>query len=556
MRLHVVATVVCVLVAAIPVTGQAPSGALYTIEVDGKAQSKILTRDGKSGHYVTVQFKIVRADTGKIATDVLDEFVVEEDGKRVDKLEIVRPQSGPLTTILAIDISGSMRTDDRIGQAKRAANVFLDRLNERVDTGLILFDHEMRLKERPAGDPGRIVAHREGLRQHINAAVPLGGTAWRDATAEAVQLLEGIKGRKAVLVMTDGVDLNSRQSLEEVINLARIAEVPVYTIGVGEPGKNEPVTTVLTLDRSGSMLDRASDNDKLRKIEALHQAGTRFVDLIRPGARTTVLPFSDKPERPEEFTDDKKKLKDKIEGLRARGDTALFDATYDALMTLKLDTEATQARGERTGKRAVVAMTDGKDNRSRRRAVDVIILARETNTPLYLLGLGRPQQIDERTMRQMVEDTKDLGSEYFYIDNQQKLVEIFEKLSIRLHDDGIDQASLEELANKTGGKFFLARDVSKLQQFYEEVADELQTTYRLTFPSRRPYLDGYNSRVEISVERGGRRISNVARGYNARRGVVLADMDRSVYLGMLAGIGVLLALPVLGRRLLKGTNGG
>jgi hypothetical protein len=149
-----------------------------------------------------------------------------------------------------------------------------------------------------------------------------------------VQMLRGVDGRKAVLLMTDGVDMNSRHTPAEVIAEARAAEVPVYTLGVGEPGKNEEVYTVLVLDQSGSMEEKANDTDQESKIEALRRAASRFVELMRPSARTTLLPFSDTVGTPEPFSRDKKALKERIGRLKAGGGTLLYDATYAGVETL------------------------------------------------------------------------------------------------------------------------------------------------------------------------------------------------------------------------------
>src|SRR5439155_10268692 len=127
----------------------------------------------------------------------------------------------------------------------------------------------------PLRDPkAEQTAHRAALRKLLKEqyANPRGGTAYLDAAYHSIEQVKGSRGRRAVVLMTDGVDLNSTHTLEEVINLAQSSEVPVYTIGVGEPGKNEQVTTVMVLDRSGSMRQPADDNDKISKIKALHQA--------------------------------------------------------------------------------------------------------------------------------------------------------------------------------------------------------------------------------------------------------------------------------------------
>ena len=177
--------------------------------------------------------------------------------------------------------------------ARTAALSFLDRLGPDAEIGLILFDDKIRTAEPPVrGDGKEKAAHRDKLRRLIRAAKPQGGTAYLDATVKATQLLRGSTGRKVAVVMTDGVDMNSTASLKTAIDGAVKDGVAVYTVGIGEKGKNDPVTTVLVLDRSGSMAQKADDSDKGNKIEALRVAASRFVDLMRPSARTTVLSFS------------------------------------------------------------------------------------------------------------------------------------------------------------------------------------------------------------------------------------------------------------------------
>src|SRR5262249_42261729 len=157
-------------------------------------------------------------------------------------------------------------------------------------------------QQKPSGDQKQI-------RSQVDAARPGGGTAYLDAAAKAIDMLQEVRGRKAVVLMTDGVDLNSRLKLRDVVERARSADVPVYSIGVGEPGKNIPVTSVLVLDRSGSMNQPADDRDEMSKIKALHRAASRFIDIMRPGSRTTLLPFNDEVSIPKPFSADRETLK-------------------------------------------------------------------------------------------------------------------------------------------------------------------------------------------------------------------------------------------------------
>jgi VWFA-related protein len=545
MRIRLTALTAALLLAALPALGQTPASP-YRIEKEGRAFQSTRDRDGKSVLYVTVQFKITR--DGKMAADVgRGEINVLEDGLPVTDLEIQLPTAhDTLTTVLAMDVSGSMAEAGKIDQAKQAARVFFDRLTDRVDCGLILFDHEILTNLRPVGDRSRFAFHREQLRNVVAAALPRGGTAYLDAAAEAIGMLKGARGRKAVLLMTDGMDLNSRRSLKQVIELAKAAEVPIYTVGVGEPGKREPVTTVLVLDQSGSMDQPASDLDNRSKMEALKRAASRFVDLMRPGARTTLLPFNDKIDTPGPFTANREQLKRRISKLRPDGGTLLFDATYDAIRTLDIE------RPE--GKRAVVVLTDGKEEAplySRHRVEEVIDAAKQANIPLHMLGLGRAGEIDEPVMQQMARET---GGSYYHARTEAKLFEIFENLSIKLHDDGIDEEGLRQLAEETGGKYYPARDISRLQEIYRELAHELQETYTVTFPSHRQTHDGTSRGIDISVVRDGVRVSEVARFNYNTHGLVVPALDHTLYLGLLAVLGGLLVLPACVRRFARPAN--
>jgi VWFA-related protein len=527
-----------VLLAATPVSAQDKPEVEYKVEIDSKTGSKVDPSDGK--RKVTVRFRVRRLLDQRLVADIpKEEIIVEEDGQRVRDLVIETPKAQKLTIVLVMDISGSMARANKMAEAKKAALLFLDKLDRRADAGLILFDHQIRVAEKPARSADKQAEHRQKLRRLIEAAKPLGGTAYLDATVEAVRMLEGIEGRKAVVLMTDGVDMSSKRTLKETVRAARKAEVPVYTLGIGEPGKNDQVTTVLVLDHSGSMLGKASEADDRSKIDALKVAAQRFVNLMsrRRGARTTLLPFSTRVGTPEPFTRNESILRQRIADLKAKGGTLLYDATFAGVETL--------VAAEPKGKKAVVVLTDGKDEAPGSRLSDEMVIerARETGIPLYMLGLGQKHEIAEDVMRRMAKETK---GEYYHIGNEKKLVEVFENLSIELHDDGIDEASLKELARKTGGKYTHVSKASELRFIYEQLADELQSTYTVTYPSLRQRDDGTARGIDVKVMRAGKLISTVGKVDDVVRGVVVPQMSAAVYLAFLAVLAGLLAAPATG----------
>jgi VWFA-related protein len=550
MRTLLVIALATLLLASVPGAAQNTENLRYKIDILKNGEDTVFAafreHNGKQALYVTVQFKVLRVSDGAVATDVdKDDIVIREDGHKVEELEIFAPRA-PLTTVLAMDISGSMENPSgdsgvrKIDEAKKAARIFLDHLSAKSETGLILFDHEMRVKEPPLRDPSQYAAHRRKVRQLIDAARPSGGTAYLDAAARGVEMLRGIAGRRAVLVMTDGVDMNSKNTLAEVIKLATVNEVPIYTLGIGELGRYKDVTTVLVLDHSGSMKGKADAADLRSKIEALRTAASRFVELMRRDAKTTLLPFSSEVDPPGSFSDNKQALIGRIQQLQPEGGTLLYDATYSGIETL--------LAARPTGKKAVVVLTDGKDESPGSRVSDQLVIdrAKEENVPLYMLGLGRPEEINEGVMKRMAAET---GGKYFHAGSEQRLFEIFEKLSIDLHDDGINEKELRTLAEKTGGRFFWARDASQLANFFESLASELQSTYTVTFPSRRSSHDGTARGIDISVERGGVRLSNIGSADYNVHGVVVPEMDYRIYLVLLAVLGIFLLAPMGVRRL-------
>jgi Mg-chelatase subunit ChlD len=528
------------LLAVLPALAQPPRGTTFKIDQE-PVETFTLEEGGKQVRYVKVRFSVTQEGPAADSGGKTYKIRIEENGQRVREEEVPRTQEfQDLSVVLAMDISGSMSSRDRIVQARKAADVFLRALPAKADCGLILFDHQIRVKEAPS-------TNRSVLYKHIEAALPRGGTAYLDAALEAIEMLRhSAYPDKALVLMTDGLDLNSKATLDQVIQQARQARVRVYPIGIGEPGTLEPLTTVLALDKSGSMVLPASDTDRLPKLEALKKAATRFADYMRPNSFTTVLAFSDRAAVPDGFAQDKAAVRQAIQKLSAQGETALFDATYMAIATL-------EAEG-RPGKWAVVALTDGIDNTSRRRVEEVIQRAQEARNrgnprgvPLYMLGFGRPGEIDEKVMKQMAEQT---GGRYFHAKDQQALMEIFEQLSNDLNDDGIDEASLRKLAAETGGQYYPAKDVSQLRFILDRVRRIIQTKkYEIQFASLFQTGDGTGRDVTLRVI-GGSTVPGATQEVFAQsedryqvHGVVISEMNPFIYLGLLCALGMLLALP-------------
>ena len=132
----------------------------------------------------------------------------------------------------------------------------------------------------------------------------------------------------------------------------------------------EPLSVVLAIDRSGSM--------RGAPLRDARRAAQGFVREMRAIDRVGVVSFDDHVTVISRLSSDKEAIGKAIEGITVGRDTALNDAVVKALELL----------APFTGRRAVVVLTDGKENRStatRQKAIDTAI---GIGVPVITVGLG------------------------------------------------------------------------------------------------------------------------------------------------------------------------
>jgi Ca-activated chloride channel homolog len=171
---------------------------------------------------------------------------------------MARPQRTTLvakdraTVILVVDVSRSMESTDvkptRIGAATKAVRVFLDKVPDRLQVGLIAFAGDPAVAAPPTTD-------HDLVRQALNTLQwypSFGGTAIGDALAEAVRLgqeaVGGGNGNLAsvttappgrthglvsILFLSDGAQTRGQLLPMEGADRAKQAGIPVYTVALG-----------------------------------------------------------------------------------------------------------------------------------------------------------------------------------------------------------------------------------------------------------------------------------------------------------------------------------
>jgi len=516
MRRALLPLVVLALLTISAVQADPPSGSDYRIELLGDP-------DVSQFPDVALKFRIVDK-AGEPARELpREDIVIIEDSQEVLRIKPKILREMPTAAMLVLDTSGSMNRQNKFAQAQRAALDFADRLDSKTECGLVLFHHEPYAILDPATD-------RTGLKKAVRESQAAGGTACYDAIVSAFEKLaeRGREQRQALVVMTDGRDVNSHVKLDAIIELAKKSETQIYTIGLGEAGRHQPVRSVLALDRSGSM-------NQGGKIEALRQAARRYIDLLpEDGASAMVLTFNERISSLKEFSNDKSFLKQQLRNLRALGGTALFDAIIEGLETLNAERAASPGQA----KYMMIVLTDGKDESSQHTAREARNLAKKDGVPLYMLGLGNGREIDIDTMQSLAEAT---GGKFYHIESPARLTEVFEELSVDLHDDGIDEEALQRLAAATGGQYYHVREADKLQAAFAHVAATVENTHSVKFRSRRDRHDGTARGIEIRLGS----LTALQSGY-ATHGLLTPQGNTPLYVaGLVILLGLLLAPALL-----------
>ena len=148
-----------------------------------------------------VTFPVIVSDRNDVYLPDLkrEEFQIYEDGILQDLAFFATIQE-PFNVVLMLDTSGS--TQEKLGQIQRAAAAFVDQLQPADRIKIISFDDEVR-------EWGNFTNNRADLKNAIADTVAGKGTKLYDAMRLALNNLARLKGRKAIVLFSDGVDWKS-----------------------------------------------------------------------------------------------------------------------------------------------------------------------------------------------------------------------------------------------------------------------------------------------------------------------------------------------------------
>jgi VWFA-related protein len=155
------------------------------------------------------------------------DFDVSEDGVKQTVSFFARQQDLPIRLGLVIDTSGSM--EKTLPEVQRVVVGFLRNLLRPRDRAYVeAFNDRTAMLEGFSADFGALERAMIALRAD-------GETALYDATVYGLFQFSGVRGRKAMIVLSDGDDNASRMDFDKALDYAKRSGVTIYTVGIDLP---------------------------------------------------------------------------------------------------------------------------------------------------------------------------------------------------------------------------------------------------------------------------------------------------------------------------------
>jgi len=206
---------------------------------------------------------------------------------------------------------------------------------------------------------------------------------------------------------------------------------------------NLPIHAGIVVDVSASM----EDNLATAKTAALG-----FVEqVVEPRDRVTLITFNDHPTLVTKFTNSLQDVAGGLAGLKAERGTALYDSIIFSLYYFN----------GVAGQRALILLSDGKDESSRFSFENTLEYARRGGVAIYPIGLQYKKA------------------------------------------DRSDKKKLTQLAQETGGRSFFIESAEELPAIYEQIQEELRSRYFIGYQSTNTADDDIFRFIEVKVDRPG-----------------------------------------------------
>lgn len=160
-----------------------------------------------------------------------EDFSVFENDQKKDITYFKHDYESPISLTVLLDVSGSMDLQEKMKDCKEALDYLLRYLLKPQDeVSLLIFaDGQVEVAARFSHDKERFLTVLERTEAY-------GQTALNDAVAVSPEFANrGKNEKRALLLLTDGVENDSESSPDQAVEIARRVDVPIYTIGYKIP---------------------------------------------------------------------------------------------------------------------------------------------------------------------------------------------------------------------------------------------------------------------------------------------------------------------------------
>jgi Ca-activated chloride channel homolog len=214
------------------------------VNADGKAQSggvnqtspdspPAIKNSPNQNDKIVLETKIVNLiitvtdSYGRFVTGLAKDHFEVFDERVKQQIAHFSDADAPVSLGIVYDVSGSMK--ERISRSLRALKRFIETSHDDDDFFLMAFNDRATLVQDFTTSGDQIISQ-------LMFVNPKGSTALYDAAYLAVEKIQqGRQPKKALLIISDGQDNNSRYTYKELRNRVKESDVIVYAIGVTDP---------------------------------------------------------------------------------------------------------------------------------------------------------------------------------------------------------------------------------------------------------------------------------------------------------------------------------
>lgn len=213
----------------------------------------------------------------------MSDFTIFEDGKQIsaELISSFSVHESPFASVVLLDTSGSMET--RLSLARSAAIRFLDRL--RIEDVAAVFKFDSKVEQVQEFSGGRDLAPMAfGMQAK-------GMTKLNDAIVDAAKALsERLEKRKAIVVLSDGLDTNSNASSDKALESALAVGASIYAVdmssteGPGFRNQQSAATLKSLAEKTGGRFVATPGGPALRDAFAsiADELGHQYTVAYRP----------------------------------------------------------------------------------------------------------------------------------------------------------------------------------------------------------------------------------------------------------------------------------